>query len=90
MSDDSAKREKALKRIEKILPFILMGDYQSSEIATYLLAKYDAAEEVYQEISAKTDKKENEKDLVHVEKKEEDQNVKHMEAEIDENPVSKV
>lgn len=85
LSADSGKREQALKRIEKILPFILMGDYQASEIATYLLAKYEAAKEVHQEISAKP--KENEEDLVHVEpKKEAQQNTMHMEAEAD-NPA---
>jgi len=80
LSTDTGKREQALKRIEKILPFILMGDYKASEIATYLLAKYEAAEEVQKEITAKP--QENEEDLVHVEpKKEAEQNVKHMEAE---------
>lgn len=52
LSSDKDKRAEALKRIEKILPFILMGDYQASEIASYMLAKYEAAEEVYKEITA--------------------------------------
>lgn len=67
LSADATERENALKSIGKILPFVLMGKYKNSEIAKYLLAKFDAADTVYKQT---TEKKEgNEEDLVLVKKR---------------------
>lgn len=66
LSADATERENALKNIGKILPFVLMGKYKNSEIAKYLLAKFDAADTVYKQTTEK--KEENEEDLVLVKK----------------------
>jgi len=66
LSSDPAERESALKSVGKILPFVLIGKYKNSEVAKYLLAKFDAADTVYKQITNK--KEENEEDLVLVKK----------------------
>lgn len=66
LSANPAERESALKSVGKILPFVLMGKYKNSEVAKYLLAKFDAADTVYKQITGK--KEENEEDLVLVKK----------------------
>lgn len=43
LSSDNIKKKKALDNISKLVPFALLGNYKISDIAKYLLAKYDAA-----------------------------------------------
>ena len=58
----------------------MMGNYQTADIARYLLAKYEAAQEILQEIINKENPSED--DLVNVQaKKQQDSNQMHMEAE---------
>lgn len=77
LSSDPTKREDAIKNVGKILPFVLMGKYKNSEIAKYLLAKIDAADKVYKQLTG--EKKENEDDLVFVKKAQrQDQEEKKM------------
>lgn len=58
LSTDATKKEEALKSIKKLLPLALMGNYKTSEIAKYLLAKLDAAQETLNKISTKNQKSE--------------------------------
>jgi hypothetical protein len=76
LSENAADRENALKGIGKILPFVLMGKYKNSEVAKYLLAKFDAADTVYKGITEK--KEENEDDLVAVKRTQSDSQKKTM------------
>ena len=51
LSNDASKKQTALQNIQKILPLALMGNYQASEIAKYLLAKLDSAKDVLTKIT---------------------------------------
>jgi len=60
LSGTPEKRDSALKEAQTVLPFVLMGKYQLSEIAQYLLAKFEAAREVLSELTSEQEQKEEE------------------------------
>ncbi|OQA52429.1 MAG: hypothetical protein BWY43_00496 [candidate division WS2 bacterium ADurb.Bin280] len=58
ISPDNEKKKEALKRVQKIIPFALLGNYKISDIAKYLLAKYDGASEALNSLRQHQEKKE--------------------------------
>jgi hypothetical protein len=85
LSADITERENALKGIGKILPFVLMGKYKNSEVAKYLLAKFDAADTVHKQMTKKEEDKEEDLVLVKQAAKT-DQNKKTMTLDEPESP----
>jgi len=74
LSEDSTKKEEALKSVQKIVPMALMGNYKASEIAKYLLAKLDAATGVLNKISSPAQASQANEELVNVTRQQGDQN----------------
>lgn len=83
LSNDSSKKQAALQNIQKILPLALMGNYQASEIAKYLLAKLDSAKGVLTKITQTSKSTDANAELVdiHQKKVDQQQNTMTMEEE---------
>jgi len=91
LSGTSQKRDAALKEAQSVLPFVLMGKYQLSEIAQYLLAKFEAAREVLAGLTSEQEQKEEESgELVMVKRGEKAAEPKKMylEQEFSETPAA--
>lgn len=82
LSNDPTKKEAALQGIKKILPLALMGNYKSSDIAKYMLAKLDAAKETFEKISNIQSSEQKPEEFVNVNNKSgQDQNKQTMATE---------
>jgi len=71
ISPQEMERKKALDETKEILPFMMVGGYDATDIVRYIKAKLKAAKEALSALTSSEEKTENEDDLVAVKAKKE-------------------